>query len=300
MPDKDFKSGFVTILGRPNVGKSTLLNALVKNKISIISPIPQTTRHQVKGILNLSGAQVVFVDTPGIHSFKEKLASHLNTIARRALDGCDLIIYVVDVSRRPGQEEEKLMDILTRQKTKIIIVLNKMDLGDNFLNDYVSLWERRKVNQLLLCYMPLSAKTGKNIDKLEEVLVRNLPESLPYYDKDSLTDFPLKFRIADIIREKLFLKLAEELPHSLAVELESMEDKKKVVYIKVAIYVQRDSQKKIVIGKNGALLKEVGKTARLDIEKILGKKAFIDIWVKTLSDWQVRPRILKELGYWWA
>ena len=300
MPDKDFKSGFVTILGRPNVGKSTLLNALVKNKISIISPIPQTTRHQVKGILNLSGAQVVFVDTPGIHSFKEKLASHLNTIARRALDGCDLIIYVVDVSRRPGQEEEKLMDILTRQKTKIIIVLNKMDLGDNFLNDYVSLWERRKVNQLLLCYMPLSAKTGKNIDKLEEVLVRNLPESLPYYDKDSLTDFPLKFRIADIIREKLFLKLTEELPHSLAVELESMEDKKKVVYIKVAIYVQRDSQKKIVIGKNGALLKEVGKTARLDIEKILGKKAFIDIWVKTLSDWQVRPRILKELGYWWA
>ena len=300
MPDKDFKSGFVTILGRPNVGKSTLLNALVKNKISIISPIPQTTRHQVKGILNLSGAQVVFVDTPGIHSFKEKLASHLNTIARRALDGCDLIIYVVDVSRRPGQEEEKLMDILTRQKTKIIIVLNKMDLGDNFLNDYVSLWERRKVNQLLLCYMPLSAKTGKNIDKLEEVLVRNLPESLPYYDKDSLTDFPLKFRIADIIREKLFLKLTEELPHSLAVELESMEDKKKVVYIKVAIYVQRDSQKKIVIGKKGALLKEVGKTARLDIEKILGKKAFIDIWVKTLSDWQVRPRILKELGYWWA
>ena len=297
----NFKSGFVTIIGRPNVGKSTLLNTLLGSKISIISPIPQTTRHQIKGILNLKNTQLVFVDTPGLHSFKDKLALHLNTIAKRALDGCDLIIYVVDITRKLGPEEEKLMDILLNQKSKIIMVLNKIDLGDKFIGDYVNFWENKKTKKdLLLYYLPVSAKTGKNVDKLKEVLIDNLPESCPYCDKDSLTDFPLKFRIADIVREKLFLTLKEELPYSLAVEVSEIEDKKKVVYIKVNIYVQRDSQKKIVIGRKGTLLKEVGQAARLDIEKILNKKSFLDIWVKVLADWQKSPRVLQELGYWWA
>lgn len=297
----NFKSGFITIIGRPNVGKSTLLNALLGSKISIISPIPQTTRHQIKGILNLKNTQLVFVDTPGLHSFKDKLALHLNTIAKRALDGCDLIVYVVDITRKLGPEEERLMDILLNQKSKIIMVLNKIDLGDKFIGDYVNFWENKKTKKdLLLYYLPVSAKTGKNVDKLKEVLIDNLPESCPYYDKDYLTDFPLKFRIADIVREKLFLTLKEELPHSLAVEVSEIEDKKKIVYIKVNIYVQRDSQKKIVIGRKGALLKEVGQAARLDIEKILNKKSFLDIWVKVLADWQKSPRVLQELGYWWA
>jgi len=302
MSKEEFKSGFVTILGRPNVGKSTLLNTLIDNKVSIISPIPQTTRHQIKGILNLENAQVVFVDTPGIHSFEDKLASHLNTVAKRALEGCDLVIYVVDISRRPGKEEQELMRIITGQKVKTIMVLNKVDLGLKYLNTYIDLWAEKvegKRNPLIY-YMPLSAKTGKDVDKLRGSILENLPESHPYYDTDSLTDFPLKFRVADIIREKLFLQLKKELPHSIAVEIEELNNKKKIVSIRANIYVKRNSQKRIVIGKTGVVLKEVGSRSRPEIEKIYNKKVFLDIWVKVLEDWQDRPRILKELGYWWA
>jgi len=282
--------------------KSTLLNALIDNKVSIISPIPQTTRHQIKGILNLENAQVVFVDTPGIHSFEDKLASHLNTVARRALEGCDLVIYVVDISRRPGKEEEELMRLITGQKVKTIMVLNKVDLGLKYLNAYIDLWAERvegKRNPLIY-YMPLSAKTGKDVDKLKDSILESLPEDHPYYDTNSLTDFPPKFRVADIIREKLFLQLKKELPHSIAVEIEEINNKKKIVSIKANIYVKRNSQKRIVIGKAGVVLKEVGSRSRPEIEKIYNKKVFLDIWVKVLEDWQDRPRILKELGYWWA
>ncbi|MCF7908356.1 MAG: GTPase Era [Candidatus Omnitrophica bacterium] len=302
MISKNFKSGFIAILGRPNVGKSTLLNALVGDKISIMSSIPQTTRHQIRGIMNLKDAQAIFVDTPGIHSFKDKLSSHLNTIAKRSIEGCDLIIYVVDLSRKPGQEEETLMKIITTQKVKTIIVLNKVDKGVKFLNDYMALWEEKSKkagkDSFLEYYIPLSAKTGKNIDKLRDVLVEILPVAQAYYDVKTLTDFPDKFRVADIIREKLFLQLDEELPHSLAVEISEIKDKKKVVYVKANIYVERDSQKKIVVGKNGQILKNVGIESRLEIGKIYGKKVFLDIWVTVLKDWQERPRILKELGYW--
>ncbi len=304
MKKKEFKSGFIAILGRPNVGKSTLLNVLLGNKISIISPVPQTTRHQIRGILNLEEAQVVFVDTPGVHSFSDKLAAHLNTIARRAIDGCDLIVYVVDTSRKPGLEEQKLMKIVTSQNIKTIMVLNKVDLGSKFLNEYIELWQEKikdkKVKDSLIYYIPVSAKTEENVDKLRDSLLENLPAGPCYYEKDSLTDFPVKFRVADIIREKLFLQLKEELPHSIAVEVEQIEVKKKLIYIKVNIYVKRNSQKRIVIGKQGQILKNVGSLARPEIEKIYNKKVFLDIWVKVLSDWQSRPRILKELGYWWV
>ncbi len=302
MKNKKFKSGFVTILGRPNVGKSTLLNALIDNKVSIISPIPQTTRHQIKGILNLENAQVIFVDTPGIHSFEDKLASHLNAVAKRALEGCDLVIYVVDISRRPGKEEAELMRIITGQRVKTIMVLNKVDLGLKYLNTYIDLWAEKTESKRnpLIYYMPLSAKTGKDVDKLRDSILENLPQSHPYYDTNSLTDFPLKFRLADIIREKLFLQLKKELPHSIAVEIEEINNKKKIVSIRANIYVKRNSQKRIVIGKAGEVLKEVGSRSRPEIEKIYNKKVFLDIWVKVLEDWQDRPRILKELGYWWA
>ncbi|MFH1504907.1 MAG: GTPase Era [Candidatus Omnitrophota bacterium] len=297
MTKKVFKSGFVTVLGRPNVGKSTLINALIKEKVSIISPIPQTTRHQIKGILNLENAQIVFVDTPGVHSFEDKLSSYLNTVAKTAVEGCDLVIYMVDVTRGPGREEEQLVRIVASSGVKTIMVLNKVDLGDKYINDYIDLWNKRTKGKELLYYIPLSAKTGKNIDKLRDVLIDNLPQGQAYYDNESSTDFPVKFRIADIVREKLFLQLKKELPHSLAVEVDSIENKKKLVSIKINIYVQRTSQKRIVIGKNGEMLKEVGSLARPEIEKIYNKKVFLDLWVKVLGDWQNRPRILKELGY---
>jgi GTP-binding protein Era len=301
MSKKNFKSGFVAILGRPNVGKSTLLNALLGSKISIVSDIPQTTRYQIKGILNLKNAQIVFVDTPGMHSFKDSLTSYLNIVAKRALEGCDLILYVVDVSRPVGIEEKNLMNIIGGQNIKTFMVLNKIDLGTKFFNDYIDLWnkkaeEKDRTGQLLY-FIPVSAKTDKNIDKLKDALIENLPNAEPYYDKESSTDFPLKFRIADIIREKLFLNLKEELPHSLAVEVQKIEDRGKLIYIKVNIFVKRDSQKVIVIGRSGNMLKEIGKLSRMEIEDIYKKKVFLDIWVKVLKDWHQKPRILQELGY---
>lgn len=361
MINETFKSGFVAIVGRPNVGKSTMLNALLKTKISIVSPIPQTTRHQIKGILNLKDAQVVFVDTPGIHSFKNNLAAQLNTIAKQSIEGCDLILYVVDITRAFGKEEFEIMNFLTTQNIKTIMVLNKLDLGTRSLNEYIDCW--RKIvsdkgikEDPLAYYIPISAKLNKNIDVLRDVIVENLPQEVPFYDNKTLTDFPLKFRIADIVREKLFLVLAKELPHSLAVEVrlikdmpqggkieeteetykasedtdmeedlqeeteeEEIEDeeieesedsllssssvpqdlaKTGFVHVRVNIYVNRPSQKKIVIGAKGELLKEIGREARKETEAIFNKKVFLDIWVTVLRDWQNKPRILQELGYW--
>ncbi len=300
MEKENFKSGFVGILGRPNAGKSTLLNKLVGKKISIISPIPQTTRHQIKGVLTTNNAQIVFVDTPGVHSFNDKLTMHLNTIARRSIEGCDLIIYTVDVTRIPGKEEERLMEIIAGQDVKTIMVLNKIDLNGKFINNYIDVWEekvKKNTKNPLIYFIPVSAKTGQNTEQLMKVLVENLPQSMPYYDRNVLTDFPLKFRIADIIREKLFLCLDKELPHSLAVEVESIESKQRIIRINVIIYVQRNSQKRIVVGKNGQILKQVGESSRKEIEELCKKKVFLETWVKVLGDWQRRPRILKELGY---
>ncbi|MDP2922598.1 MAG: GTPase Era [Candidatus Omnitrophota bacterium] len=338
--ERDFKSGFVAILGRPNVGKSTILNALTGNKISIISPVPQTTRHQIKGILNLEKAQIVFVDTPGIHSFKDNLATQLNTIAKQSVEGCDLILYVVDVTRNLGKEEAQIMDFLTRQKIKIIMVLNKMDLGEHFSGSYIDAWKKHIEAQNIktdpiISYLPLSAKTGKNMEMLKNVIIDNLPEQEPFYDTHTVTDFPMKFRIADIVREKLFLNLKDELPHSLAVEVQEMKDRQSEkteeaeeetekdgasyedymsslaqpnksgpltgpMYIKVNIYVNRVSQRKIVIGEKGKLLKEIGIQSRLEMEAILNKRVYLDIRVEVLEDWQNKPRILQELGYWVA
>ncbi len=305
----DFKSGFVAILGRPNVGKSSLLNALVGNKISIVSPIPQTTRHQVRGILNLKDAQIVFVDTPGLHGFSDTLTEHLNTIARHSLEGCDLIIYVVDVTRAPGPEEKNVLRVLAQQDIKVIMALNKMDLGSPHLNDYVALWqndvESHKGKDFLLFYIPVSAKTGKNVDELLKVILEKLPQQVPFYDTETQTDFPIEFRVADCVREKLFLKLHDELPHSIAVEVEKIQKARTkqgaaITRISVVIYVNRDSQKRIIIGAKGEMLKDVGSAARQDLEKIMGEKVFLEIWVKVVADWQEKPRILKELGYWWV
>lgn len=300
-----FKSGFVALIGRPNVGKSTLLNALIGNKISIVSPIPQTTRHQIRGILNLESAQIVFVDTPGVHSFHDSLTTHLNTIARGSVEGCDLLLYIVDVSRMIGKEEESVMEFLLSQPAKIIMVLNKIDLKKQYVHEYVQFWQaglarKNRKESGVIFYIPVSALTGKNIDELKGAILENLPNQPPFYDIGTVTDFPLKFRMADIIREKLFLAMQEELPHSLAVEIEDIEEKEKVTVIKSLIYVNRISQKKIVVGEKGNILKAVGQASRLEIEAIIGKKVFLELWVKVLPDWGNKTRVLKELGYWWV
>ncbi len=304
LPLEKIKSGFVALIGRPNVGKSTLLNALLNTKISIVSSVPQTTRYAIRGILNLSNAQIVFVDSPGIHSYKDNLAQYLNIIATRVLEDVEIVIYIVDVTRNPGYEEELIVKKLISLNTKIIMALNKIDKNKKFLNDYISLWNKEEQKILdngstkkLLYYIPISAKTGYNLDKLIEAIEENLPWGTPFYSKDTLTDFPLKFRIADIIREKLFLKLKKELPHSLAVEVIDIEDKNRCVYIEAYIYVNRTSQKQIIIGKKGSFIRDVGIASREEIEEMFHKKVYLHLQVKVIRGWQKKIRILKELGY---
>lgn len=297
-----FKSGFITIIGRPNVGKSTLLNTLLDQKISIVSAVPQTTRFQLRGILNEENIQLVFVDTPGIHLFKEKFSYHLNQVSLNSLQGIDLILYVVDIKRRPGKEEEKIMDIITKQKCKVIMVLNKVDLGKKYISSYIDLWQD-KIKVLgnkdpLTYYIPVSALTKINMDKLKGAILELTPAGRPFYDQQTLTDFPVKYRAADIIREKIFVKTKQEIPHAVAVEVKEIQIKERSVYILAHIYIQRDSQKKIIIGKDGKLLKEVGQEARRDLEDIYKKKVYLELWVKTEKDWQSNPRILQDLGYW--
>jgi len=304
----NFKSGFISIIGRPNVGKSTLLNALIGSKVSIVSEIPQTTRFQVRGILNMENAQIVFVDTPGIHSFKKSFIQHLNTVAKKSIEGIEGILYVVDVSREPGDEEEDIMRFVASAGLPTIMAFNKIDTGGENEEDYRKLWqtvlkETQKPDPVKK-YIRISALKGENLDELKEALLDLLPAGHPYYEKDTLTDFPLKFRISDIIREKLFYFLKKELPHSVAVEIETIEDRseneKGLIYISAIIYVNRDSQKKIIIGKGGQLLKKVGSLAREELEQIFNKKVYLELFVKVVKDWQKSPRILRELGYWWT
>ena len=294
-----FKSGFVTIAGRPNVGKSTLLNALLKQKVSIISKVPQTTRYLIRGILNLEDAQIIFVDTPGIHLFRGKLFSSLNELAFQSLEGVELVLYVVDVSRPPFREEEIVMNNLALQKIPLIMALNKIDLSREYLNEYIEIW-KRKTNQRLFplkYFLPISALRGDNLNKLIDLIVELLPRGEPYYDNKTLTDFPLPYRVADVIREKVCLLLKEELPHSTAVVIEEIDEKEDLVKILGSILVSRVSQKKIIIGEKARMIKEIGTQARKDLEIIFSKKVFLELWVKVEKDWQDRPRILKELGY---
>jgi len=297
------KCGFVAILGRPNVGKSTLLNALLKEKISIVSSVPQTTRFRIRGILNLENAQVIFIDTPGLHLFKDDLALYLNNIAKKSVEDTDLILYLVDVTRSIGNEEMMIMNfLLNYNHLPMIMGLNKIDLGTDFLNHYIERWEvllkEKKKENPVKFYIPLSAKKGKNLDKLTEAIINLLPErDFLFYPEKETTDFPLSFRISEIIREKLLLFLKEELPHSCAVIVEEMEEKENIVYIYASILVNRTSQKKIIIGKGGSFIKKIGIEARKDLEILLKRKVYLELYVKVVKDWQKRPRILKEIGY---
>ena len=301
MEKPEFKCGFVILVGRPNSGKSSILNALLGQKVSIVSRVPQTTRHQIRGILDLKGAQAVFVDTPGMHSFKDELTVCLNNVAAGALQDCELILYAADSSRAVGPEEEKVMDSILRRPAKTIMALNKIDLGGRFTDDYVAAWKAKiaakSIPDPVISFLPLSAKTGKNLDVLRGLIAENLPVGPAFYEPGTVTDFPVKMRCADIIREKLFCVLRDELPHSIAVEIEEIAKRKKLTYIKAAIYVERDSQKKIVIGKNAAILKQAGIEARRDLEIVLGTKVYLDLGVKVEPGWQKSPRILQNLGY---
>ncbi|MBP9853353.1 MAG: GTPase Era [Candidatus Omnitrophica bacterium] len=296
------KFGMVSIVGRPNVGKSTLLNKIVGEKIAIVSKVPQTTRNQIRGMYNDHRGQIVFIDTPGYHPGGDNLGRYMNSAAASTMDHVDCLIYLVDPSRRIGKEEENMAEKIKNVKIPVILGLNKVDIRKTPLDEYIRFYEKvvgKPITEMTnISLVALSGEKGINIDKLLDVIFEYLPEGIPMYDNDVITDLPQKMAIADIIREKFLMTLKEELPHSIGVFIEQMlPSKGNTIHIKALIYVERPTQKEIVIGKNGEILKNVGTLARADLEQLLEKKVFLETYVKVSKRWRDDISILQELGY---
>lgn len=291
-----FKSGFAAVIGRANVGKSTLINSLIGEKLLIVSDKPQATRNKIRCILNTEGAQVIFLDTPGIHKPRHGLGQYMLKTALNAMEEVDVLLFVVEAHLPPGPGDRYIADLLTQTATPSILVLNKIDLlkddGENIKNQYKALAPFRET-------IAVSSKTGENMDKLLEAVISLLPPGPKYYPEDVIVDQPERFIAAELIREKLLSLTREEIPHSVAVTVEEMRarEDREIVDIRAVIYVERESQKGIIIGKGGRLLKEAGTLARHDLEKLLGNRIFLELWVKVKKDWRNRERYLKEFGY---
>lgn len=291
-----FKSGFVSIIGRPNVGKSTFMNQVIGQKIAIMSDKPQTTRNKIQGVYTTEHAQLVFIDTPGIHKPLSKLGDYMIRIAESTLNEVDVVLFLVDAFAGIGGGDRYIIEQLKKIKTPVFLVINKIDLVHPeallpLIDQYNALFSFQEV-------VPISALNGNNISHLLNLLIQYMPEGPQYYPDDQITDHPEQFVVAELIREKILHMTHEEIPHSVAVQIEDMSvDEKGIVHISALIYVERDSQKGIVIGKNGRLLKEIGRLAREDIERLLGSKIFLQCWVKVKKDWRNQERMLREFGF---
>jgi len=296
MQKKQFKSGFVAIIGRPNVGKSTLMNQVIGQKIAIMSDKPQTTRNKIHGVYTTNESQVVFLDTPGIHKRQSKLGDYMNQTALGTLGEVEAALFLVDASEGIGGGDRYIAEQLKKIKTPIILVLNKIDKIDPpallpLIEQYRKLHDFAEI-------VPISAKLGSNVNTLLDQIQRYLPPGPQYYPEDQVTDHPEQFVCAELIREKILHMTREEVPHSIAVTIEDMRvEENGTVYISAVIFVERDSQKGIIIGKQGALLKEVGRQARQDIQRLLGSKIFLELWVKVKKDWRNQERVLRDLGF---
>ncbi|MDM8004450.1 MAG: GTPase Era [Bacteroidota bacterium] len=290
----EHRSGFVNILGNPNVGKSTLMNVLVGQKLSVTTPKAQTTRHRIMGILNGEGYQIVYSDTPGILNPKYKLQSAMMKSVESALDDADLILYVTDVVETASKNEEHLNRILTSPVPKIIVI-NKIDLTNQpDLEKLVEKWNEMAPGVPVL---PVSAISRFNTDLLLKEIVSRLPEGPPYFPEDQLTDRYERFFVTEIIRGKIFETYQKEIPYSVEVEIESYREEPEINRIAAVIYVARDSQKGIIIGHKGTMLKRVGTAARKEMEEFLGKKVFLEMYVRVAHEWRDNPRMLKKFGY---
>lgn len=294
---RPFRSGFVAIVGRPNTGKSTLLNFLAKKKVAIISDKPQTTRHSVRAVLNFENAQIVLIDTPGLHKPKDALGVHLNQSARNTLQDVEAVVFLVDASTVIGSGDLYIANELASLETAKILVLNKIDkLSPHDLE--VQLEVARQLGDFDEI-IPLSGATGENVDKLIEKLVELLPEGPQYYPPDMISDQPERVVAAEFIREKVLELTREEVPHSVAVEVQEMKPRKEkgIVDIFATIFVERESQKGILIGKGGRMLKEIGSKAREEIEQLLGSQVYLDLRVRVMKDWRKEERYIKQFGY---
>lgn len=291
-----FRCGYIALVGRPNVGKSTLLNRLLGQKLSITADKPQTTRHRIVGIKTVEDAQLLYVDTPGLHTDARKAMNrYLNRAAGSALHDVDVIVMVME-AQKWTDDDQAVLDRLREASAPVFAVVNKVDrLKDKaaLLPFLEALSQRFAFEEIV----PVSAQTGSNVERLEQTLKERLPEGEPVYEADQLTDRSSRFLAAEMIREKLTRRLQRELPYALTVEIEQFKDVDGVLHIDGLIWVERESQKSIVIGKSGAMLKEVGRQARADMEKMFGAKVYLRLWVKAKEGWSDDERSLKNLGY---
>ncbi len=293
--EKNFKSGFVTLIGRPNVGKSTLMNTLVGQKIAIMSKKPQTTRNRIQAILNLEEGQIVFVDTPGIHKAKNKLGEYMDNVAEHSMNDVDVICWLVEPTTYVGKGEEHILADLKKTKVPVILVINKIDSVDketvvDAINTYKDLYDFAEI-------VPVSARTGENTQELIKVLLKYLPYGPRYYDEDTVTDQPERQMVAELVREKALSCLEQEVPHGIAVAIDKMEKKDKIMEIDATIICEKDSHKGIIIGKNGSMLKKIGSAARKEIEELLGCQVNLQLWVKVKKNWRDSDYLVKNFGY---
>ncbi len=293
----NFKAGLVAVVGKPNVGKSTLINRYLGEKISIISPKPQTTRNRILAILNQDNYQIIFVDTPGIHEPKHLLGKYMVREAESSLEDADVILVMLDATTGIEPEDRHLLELVSEYEKKKTLVVNKID-AINKPELLPILDEVRKIAEFDE-YIPISALEGENTDLLLQKIVEFLPQSPPLYPQDQLSDKPQKFHVAELIREKILENTYEEIPHSVAVVVDEFKEReeKNLIYIKAIIYVERPSQKKIIIGHDGKMLKKIGTKARMEIERFLGRRVFLDLWVKVYEKWRRDSMALNRLGY---
>ena len=292
-----FKSGFITILGRPNVGKSTFMNHVLGQKVAIMSDKPQTTRNKIQGVYTTDTAQMIFIDTPGIHKPKHQLGEHMMRVAKRTLKETEVILFVVNATEKKGPGDEYILNMIKDTKTPVILVINKIDLIHP--DELPEIIERYSNEFEFADVVPISALQGTNTTNLLDVIESHLEEGPMYYPKDRVTDHPEHFIVSELIREKILLLTEQEIPHSIGVEVTKMkrEDDREKVKVEATIYVERDSQKGMVIGKGGKMLKRVGTLARKDIEALLGDKVYLELWVKVQKDWRNKPQFIRNLGY---
>ena len=296
MDNTTFKSGFVSIIGRPNVGKSTFLNKVIGQKIAIMSDKPQTTRNKVQGVLTTNDAQVIFIDTPGIHTPNSKLGDFMMKVAMNSLSEVDAVMFMVNAQEGFGKDEKFIVEKLTKLGTPVFLIINKIDLVHP--NELFTIIESYKEKMEFAEIIPISALQGNNIDRLLEVIKKYLPVGPQYYPADQVTDHPERFIICELIREKALHLTREEIPHSTAVIMEKLEKRENdTIHIMATIVVERESQKGIIIGKRGAMLKEIGQRARVDIENLLGNKVYLELWAKVQKDWRNKASHLREIGF---
>lgn len=289
------KSGFVSLVGRPNVGKSTLLNSIIGKKVAITSNKPQTTRNIIQGIYNEEDTQIVFVDTPGVHKPNHKLGNYLNKQAYYSTNDVDVILFLLDINEPFGRGDTFVLEKIKESKKPVILVLNKIDKVSNEeilnkINEYKDIYSFDEI-------VPVSAMKKNNVKELIKTIKKYLPDEIKYYDDNFITNKPITFMISEIVREKIFELTSEEVPHSLTCVIENIEKDKNSYHINVTVIVDRDALKRIVIGKQGKMIKEIGIRARKELEELLGKKVYLETYVKTIKNWRDKEKYLQEFGF---